>query len=442
MSIKERILRPVKRIHGGALLPHRKNTAETETVIMPPPERVCIPLSQHIGAPCEPVVNKGDQVFVGTVIGKPGGYVSVPTHSSVSGTVEEIADKYIGGKTVKCVVVLSDGNMTPDPNLCARKVTNAKELAQAALDCGLVGLGGAGFPTHVKLSPSADTKIDTLVVNGAECEPYITADYRECMESYEDVINGIYLIKDVMKLDRVVICVENNKPKAIEQLYNIATDHRDFNDTVKLMKLPSSYPQGAEKVIIYSATGRVLPLGKLPSDIGCMVMNITSIGVLYRYITTGMPLVSKRITVDGTAVTDPKNIMVPIGTSVSDIFTFAGINAEDGKIIMGGPMMGSAAADVDAVCDKRSNAVLLMRDEPAPTTTPCIRCGRCVAACPMNLRPTEVESALKFGFKENFDTTNVTACMECGSCAYACPAKRPLVQVMRSAKTILRRDKK
>ncbi len=442
MSKKEEILRPVKRIFRGVALPHRKHTAETETLIMPPPERVYIPLCQNIGAPAEAIVKKGDKVFVGTEIAKPAGYVSVPVHSSVSGEVEAVGNVDINGKPTACITVLSDGQMTIDAELKPFAVNDAKSLADAALHCGLVGLGGAGFPTHVKLSPSKDSKIDTLVVNGAECEPYLTGDYRECMENYNDVIEGIYLIKKVMNLEKVVICVESNKPKAIEKLYEIATDHRDRDDSVKLMKLPSSYPQGAEKVIIYSATGRVLPQGKLPADVGCMVMNITSIGMLYRFITTGMPLTCRRVTVDGTAVSDPKNIQVPIGTQIKDVLSFAGVTYEGGKIIMGGPMMGNAAVDDTAVIDKRSGAILLMANEKPQPVTPCIRCARCAGVCPMHLYPAKVEGFYRIGDTDALEKLNTALCMECGSCAFVCPAKRPLVQVMRSVKQTMRRNGK
>lgn len=443
MKLAESILRPVKKIYGGAKLPHRKNTAECEAVVMPPSGTVCIPMSQHIGAPCEPTVKKGDSVFVGTEIGKTTAFVSAPIHSSVSGTVKEVADKQIGGATVKCVVIESDGNMTPDPELKPHPVKTLAEVAEAAKGCGLVGLGGAGFPVHVKLSPSKDAEIDTLVINGAECEPYITADYRECMECYDDIIEGVYLLKEVLGVKKAVIGIENNKPLAIEKLTQLAADKRDADDSVKVMKLPSTYPQGAEKVIIYSATGRKLPLGKLPSDVGCIVMNITSIGVLYRYIKTGMPLVSKRITVDGDAVSEPKNVIVPIGTSVADVLEFVGgISESADKVIMGGPMMGKAISSDSDVIDKRTNALLIMMPQPPVNTTPCIRCGRCVAACPMNLTPAAVESAVNNGLTDRYKGLNVEYCMECGSCAFVCPAKRPLTQVMRVAKAELRRQKK
>lgn len=445
MEKKERAMRPVKRIHGGARLPHLKNTAETETEIMPSPGKVYIPLSQHIGAPANPVVKKGDKVFVGTVIGEAAGFISAPVHSSVSGTVSGVTDRVLNGSaTVKCVEIESDGEMTPDENLKPFKVDSAKDLAEAAKQCGLVGLGGAGFPAHVKLAPPEGSKIDTLIINAAECEPYITSDYRECMENVDGIIAATYLLKEKLSLEKVIICVESNKPKAIEKLMEVAVNKQDVDDTVKLMKLPSTYPQGAEKVIIYSATGRKVPLGKLPSDVGCIVMNVTSLATLYRFISTGMPLVSKRITVDGTAVETPKNLLVPIGTQISDVLAYVGVNEEDAdRIIMGGPMMGQPLSSAAAVVEKRSNAILVMRDsERKNKTTACIRCGRCRKTCPMNLTPAKVETAYRKGDFEAFGTLNVNYCIECGSCSYICPAKRPLTEVMRIAKSELRRQKK
>lgn len=442
MERKESILRPRKKIHGGLHLLHSKNTAEKQTVIMPPPERVYIPLSQHIGAPCEPIVQKGDKVYVGTLIGKTTSFVAAPIHSSVSGTVVDVANYDMNGVSSRCVIIDSDGEMKADENLKPFEVKTAEDIAIAAENCGLVGLGGAGFPAHVKLR-TGKTEIDTLVVNGAECEPYLTADYRECMENSDDIIEGIYLIKEKLGIKRVVIGVESNKPKAIEKLYEIASDHRDTDDSVKLMKLPSSYPQGAEKVIIYSATGRIVPPGKLPADVGCIVMNITSIGTLYRYITTGMPLVSKRITLDGDAVKEPKNICVPIGTPISEVLKFAGEECEEGaRILMGGPMMGQPVADINAVVEKRNNGILVMKEPQNSCVTACIRCGRCAANCPMKLNPSAIEAAQKNGLSERYIDLGVNYCMECGSCSYVCPAKRPLTQVIRTAKAQMRRQKK
>ncbi len=440
MEKKERILRPVGRIHGGTLLPHLKCTAEAETVIMPPPESVKIPMLQHIGAPAEPVVAVGDKVYVGTLIGKAGGFVSAPVHSSVSGTVSAVAAENVNGRSVTYVTVKADGEQTPDPSIKPFEVKTREDIAAAAAACGLVGLGGAGFPTGVKLNIKDDTKIDTLIINGAECEPYITSDYRECIENYNDVIEGVYLLKEKLGVEKVIICIESNKEKAITKLYTIASDKRDTDDTVKLMKLPTSYPQGAEKVIIYSATGRKVPLGKLPSDVGCIVMNITSVAALYRFITTGMPLVSKRITVDGTAVKEPKNLLVPIGTPIKDVLEFAGgVSDTAAEIMMGGPMMGIDVCSTDAVIEKRNNAIIVMEERTAPDTTPCIHCDRCAGACPMRLYPANVEAALDSKLYDRLENLNVNYCMECGSCAFVCPAHRPLTQSMRLAKAELRR---
>ncbi len=444
MNLPESILQPVKTVRGGMLLEHNKNTAETETLILPIPNTVYIPMQQHIGAPAVPIVSKGDSVFVGTVIAEAGGFVSIPMHSSVSGTVSDIKDLTLnGGITQKYIVIDSDGQMTPDPQLAPFSVENFADLSEAAKRCGLVGLGGAGFPTHVKLSPSKDTQIDTLIINAAECEPYITTDYRECVEGLSDVIEGIYLIKQKLGIKRVVIGVESNKPQAIEQLMKVSADHRDNDDSVKVMRLPSKYPQGAEKVIIYSATGRRLPTGKLPSDIGCIVMNVTSVATLYRFITTGMPLTAKRITVDGTAVNTPKNLIVPIGTPIKEVLDFVG-NIDEGActILMGGPMMGNAVVNDSSVIEKRNNAVTVMKNAKPQPQTACIRCGRCANTCPMNLYPSMVETAIRLDETERLNSLNISYCMECGCCSYVCPAKRPLTQLMRTAKAILRRQSK
>jgi electron transport complex protein RnfC len=441
LNKRERILKPIGKIKGGARLPHNKHTAEMESVLLTPPEKVIISMSQHIGAPCEPTVKAGDKVFVGTLIGNSDAFVSAPIHSSVSGEVAEITTiRMPAGNEVKAVVIASDGNMTPDPEIKPPKIETVDDLLSAVRASGLVGLGGAGFPAHVKLKPSEDKPIDTLIINGAECEPFITADYRECMENPNDVLGGVYLIKKLLGIENVIIGVEDNKPKAIKTLYEIASNEQDTDDKVKLMKLKSRYPQGAEKVLIYSATKRKLPLGKLPADIGCIVMNITSIAFLYRYIKTGMPLVTKRITVDGNAVTEPKNLIVPIGTPISYVLDFCKAeNAE--KVMMGGPMMGIAVYDTSLPILKQNNAILAFSGKAAASkpTTDCIRCGRCVRACPMNLTPAAVDFAIKNPKVEELNSLNVMYCMECGSCAFQCPAGRPLTAVMRLAKNEVRK---
>ena len=439
---KEKILKPVKKIHGGVKLPHLKQTAEIETVLLPTPDKVYIPLSMHIGAPCVPVVQKGDIVFVGTLIAESSSRVSAPIHSSVSGIVVDIKDYSINGIPTKCIIIESDKQQTIEPNLTTFEVTSPNQLATAAKNCGLVGLGGAGFPSHVKLSPGENSTIDTLIINAAECEPYLTADYRECMENPNDIIEAVYLIKEKLNIDKVIICVEANKPKAIELLYKVATDKRDADDKVKLMELPCSYPQGAEKVIIYSATGREVPTGKLPSDVGCIVMNITSVATLYRFITRGTPLTHKRVTIEGDLVKDPKNLMIPIGTPISDIMSFMEIEPNDNmRIVLGGPMMGNPVVSDDTIIDKRTNGLLFLSNNLAYTQTACIRCGRCHDACSMSLYPAMVEMAYKSQNEEKYNELNVMNCMECGSCSYVCPAKRPLTQVMKNAKAALRRKK-
>jgi len=439
VSFKESILKPIAKLRGGAHLPHSKHTAEKESVVMPAPAVVTIPLKQHIGAECTPTVKKDDKVFVGTVIADSDAPLSVPIHSSVSGTVKDIKKIHQPGGPVNAIVIESDGEMTPDPSLKPHRVKTAKGIVKACRECGLVGLGGAGFPVHIKLEALLKPEIDTLIINCAECEPYITSDYRECMESYDDILKGVYLLRDAFELKKVIIAIEGNKPKAIEKLYEIASDIQDPEDNVKLMCLDTSYPQGAEKMLVYTATGKKIPLGKLPADVGCAVMNITSVATLYRFLKTGMPLVSKRITVDGNAIKNPQNVIAPIGASVQDILDFCGGVDEDvEKILLGGPMMGTAIKDTETVIAKQTNAVLCFKNIKPIRTTPCIRCGRCAAACPMYLAPGAVEHSIDHNFA-NLENLNVTACIECGSCSYVCPAGRPLTAAMRTGKYELRR---
>jgi len=438
MASKEKIVYSVKKIKGGAELPNLKVTAENPSVIMPPPTVVKIPLSQHIGSPATPTVKKGDKVFVGTLIGKASRNTSTPVHSSISGTVQDIKTVRINGKNAKCVIIESDGSMEKDPKLAPAKIKTKKDIVNAAKACGLVGLGGAGFPTYVKLNSSKDSAIDTLIINGVECEPYITSDYRECMEFGEELMEAVYLLKDKLEIKNVVIGIGCNKPKAIEKLCAIAAEKSDTDDNVKIMELPEQYPQGAEKVIIYSATGRKLRPDELPENVGCMVMDITSIATLYRYIKTGMPLVSKRITVDGEGVNNPMNVIVPIGTAVKDVLEFAG-GIKDGfyDIVCGGPMMGTTVSDIEDVIEKSNNALLILPIGKKQNVTACIRCGRCANACAMGLYPFMVETAVNKNLTERFESLNVNVCMECGSCSFVCPAKHPLTQVMRTAKSEL-----
>lgn len=443
-AVKGGVLRAVKKVRGGVKVAHHKNTAELEVVRIPTPSKVVIPMQQHIGAPCEPVVKVGDEVAVGQLIGDSDKFVSAPIHASVSGTVTAIGDiKMPNGSVSKAVTIESDGEMRLWEGIKPPKVETREDLIKAVRDSGLVGLGGAGFPTHVKLNFPPDKNIDTLVVNAAECEPYITVDYRECMENSWDILSGVYALKELLGFKQVIIAAEDNKPEAFKVLGKIADHDADIDDSVKLMVLESKYPQGAEKMMVQSATGRRVPPGKLPADVGCVVMNVASVAFISRYLKTGKPLVSRSLTVDGSAIAAPKNVRVPVGTDIGEIIDFCGgFKGEPCKILTGGPMMGLAIVGTDLPVLKQNNAILAFTADDAvlKPETDCIRCGRCVAACPMSLMPTNIVKAAKIKDVDALKRAGVTVCMECGSCAFACPAGKPLVQHMRLAKAILREE--
>ena len=436
------VLKAVVKVRGGVKVDHQKNTAETEVVRIPEPQKVVLPMQQHIGAPCTPTVKVGDTVAIGQVIGDSDKFVSAPIHASVSGKVSAIGNvKLPNGAVVQGVTIESDGERRLYDGIEPPKADTKEEFLKAIRASGLVGLGGAGFPTHVKLNVPPDKNVDTLVINAAECEPYITVDYRECIDNSWDILSGIHIIKDMLGIENVIIAVENNKPKAFEVLKQIADSDNYSGDHTKLMSLESRYPQGAEKMMVQSATGRKVPPGKLPADVGCIVMNVASVAFVARYIKTGKPLVSRSLTVDGSAIAEPKNVRVPIGTSIADIIDFCGgFKEEPRKIITGGPMMGLSITGTDLPVIKNNNAILAFTEKDAKLMQvgDCIRCGRCAAACPMSLVPTLIERYTKAGDTDALKKIGVNVCMECGSCAYSCPAKKPLVQTMRAAKAFLR----
>ncbi|MCI5591725.1 MAG: electron transport complex subunit RsxC [Ruminococcus sp.] len=436
------VLKAVVKVRGGVKVDHQKNTAETEVVRIPEPQKVVLPMQQHIGAPCTPTVKVGDTVAIGQVLGDSDKFVSAPIHASVSGKVSAIGNvKLPNGAVVQGVTIESDGERRLYDGIEPPKADTKEEFLKAIRASGLVGLGGAGFPTHVKLNVPPDKNVDTLVINAAECEPYITVDYRECIDNSWDILSGIHIIKDMLGIENVIIAVENNKPKAFEVLKRIADSDNYSGDHTKLMSLESRYPQGAEKMMVQSATGRKVPPGKLPADVGCIVMNVASVAFVARYIKTGKPLVSRSLTVDGSAIAEPKNVRVPIGTSIADIIDFCGgFKEEPRKIITGGPMMGLSITGTDLPVIKNNNAILAFTEKDAKLMQEgdCIRCGRCAAACPMSLVPTLIERYTKAGDTDALKKIGVNVCMECGSCAYSCPAKKPLVQTMRAAKAFLR----
>lgn len=436
------VLKAVVKVRGGVKVDHQKNTAEAEVVRIPEPQKVVLPMQQHIGAPCTPTVKVGDTVAIGQIIGDSDKFVSAPIHASVSGKVSAIGNvKLPNGAVVQGVTIESDGERRLYDGIEPPKADTKEEFLKAIRASGLVGLGGAGFPTHVKLNVPPDKNVDTLVINAAECEPYITVDYRECIDNSWDILSGIHIIKDMLGIENVIIAVENNKPKAFEVLKRIADSDNYSGDHIKLMSLESRYPQGAEKMMVQSATGRKVPPGKLPADVGCIVMNVASVAFVARYIKTGKPLVSRSLTVDGSAIAEPKNVRVPIGTSIADIIDFCGgFKEEPRKIITGGPMMGLSITGTDLPVIKNNNAILAFTEKDAKLMQEgdCIRCGRCAAACPMSLVPTLIERYTKAGDTDALKKIGVNVCMECGSCAYSCPAKKPLVQTMRAAKAFLR----
>lgn len=427
---------------GKTHVPHRKNTWNRPSVRMTPPASVEIPMSQHIGAPATPTVKAGDKVYVGTLIGEAGGFVSAPIHSSVSGTVKKISTYLLSnGRNCASVIIESDGEMTPDPSILPPTVTNYKELSDAVRASGLVGLGGAGFPTSVKLDPNKVDKIDTLLINGAECEPYITSDTRTMIDDAEHVKKGVSALLDLSGIPRAIIGIEENKPACIEKMKEVFADDR----RVSVQVLPSLYPQGGEKILIYNTTGRIVPEGELPADIGVLIMNVTSVAFLSKYLETGMPLVEKCITVDGSAIKSPVNITVPIGAKIGDVIeAVGGFSEEPGKILYGGPMMGIAVYSLDAPILKNNNAITAFnkKDSKNPKTTACIHCGRCVSICPMGLNPTVYAKAMGLSNSadraERLDEAKVNLCIECGSCSFVCPANRPLVENNRLAKADLR----
>ena len=421
----------------GIRVPHRKNTADMTAVRMPVPEKVVLLTAMHIGNPAKPVVKVGDKVSVGTLVAEQDGTISSPVYSSVSGTVKSVADTVLSnGQIAPAITIESDGEMTPDENIVAPQVNSKEDFIEAVKKSGIVGLGGAGFPTYVKFA--TEKKIDTLVINGAECEPYITSDSITItmVERAEEILLAIETADKYFNFENIIIGIEQNKPSAIVKMKEIA----EKNSKIQVKVLPSIYPQGSEKVLIYNAMGRVISAGQFPIDVGCIVCNSSTMATVGRYLKTGMPLVEKVITVDGGAVKEPKNIVAPIGTPIGDVFEFCGgFKSEPEKVIYGGPMMGIAVPDLTVPVLKQTNAlVALDKKEATPgKTTACIRCGKCTNQCPLGLNPASIAKAYANKDVEMLEKLGADICMLCGCCAYICPAKRPLIETNTLAKNML-----
>jgi len=428
----------------GVHPPHCKNTVECATVEMPAPERVVVSMLQHIGAPCIPTVAKGDRVEIGQIIGDSTAQICAPIHSGVSGKVLAISEIILpGGTKTAAVEIENDGQHRVFGGVTPPHVHSKEDLVTAVRASGLVGLGGAGFPAHVKFALYKQNCIDTLIINGAECEPYITSDNRESRENTWDIMNGIMVTAEHFNAKEIVIAIENDKPIAIAELTKVAKTCTTEGHRIRVQSIPTRYPQGAEKMLIYSTTGRRVPAGKLPSDVGCVVMNITSTAFISRYLKDGMPLVARRMTIDGNGVKNPGNLRVTIGTRIKDIVEFCGGYAPDAnRIIMGGPMMGICVYTDEQPVLKQNNAILIFAGaggEKEPEQ-PCIRCGRCANTCPMNLAPYELYKAYLRGDAADLEKKGVMDCVECGCCSYICPARRQLTQMMRLGKVYAKKQ--
>lgn len=426
---------------------YHKSSTETKPIeVIMPKEELIFPMSQHIGAPAMPIVKKGDRVQVGQKIAEASGFVSAPIHSSVSGTVKVIEPRMTLRGTKDMAIVIAQDGLYEESEEMAQRVKSdysqltKEELVKLVKDCGIVGMGGATFPAHVKLSVPEDKTVKYIVINGAECEPYLTSDHRVILESGEEIIEGLKILLQVFKSAQAIIGIEDNKLDAISHMQNLVR----AEERMEVAILHTKYPQGSEKHLIYATTKQEVPSGKLPIDVGCIVHNIDSVVAIYRAISKGHPIMRRIVTLSGSGVKNPCNLEVKIGCSYRELLEKAGWDEERTvKVISGGPMMGIAVSDVDIPVVKGTSAILCFTESEMvkEKTSPCIRCGKCVDVCPMSLVPNTLHrSAIHHKFEvftENFGMD----CIECGCCSYICPAKRELVQSIRTAKVAIRSKK-
>jgi electron transport complex protein RnfC len=425
---------------GGTHPPDRKLTASSPIIYMSVPEMVIVPLTQHLGAPADPVVEKGDSVKTGQLIGRATGYVSANIHSPVSGKVNRIdmiPDS--SGYKKKCIVIDTEddewvSSIDRSPALNREITLSRDEIITRCIECGIVGLGGAAFPTHVKLKIPAGKRCDLLIINGVECEPYLTSDHRLMLEKGEEILTGTKILMKALGVENAIIGIENNKPDAISLLQELCTGYPGI--TVQALKV--KYPQGGEKQLVKALTNKDIPSGGLPIDVNCVVQNIGTAFAVYEAVQKNKPLFERVITVTGESMKNPANFMVRIGTPVSSLIEAAGgLPGDTGKIINGGPMMGKALNSTDVPVVKGMSGIVILREHESERRSiePCIRCGKCINACFFNLEPYLLMTLTEKSNFEKAENERITDCCECGSCAYACPAGRPILDYIRLGKS-------
>ena len=426
-------------------VPHHKNTAGMKAETLPPPKEVLLPMNMHMGTPAVPVVSVGDYVRVGQKLARGEGSITCEVHATVSGTVLSLDPMpELFGNDLPVIRIENDGKMEVDPTLAPRTAEDLAAFVEDLHESGIVGLGGAAFPVDWKFDAALRHNVKTMLINGAECEPYVTSDNRMMLDHGEDIRRGIELLKKYVKPDNFVFAIENNKPHAIAAMKELFAD----DSTMSIVELPSSYPQGAKQMILYNALGKVVYAGQRFATLGVIIINVSTLAKVAKFMDTGMPLVDRVVTVDGSAIKEPKNLLVPIGTPYRYLVEAAGgLKCEPGRVVNGGPMMGHAVPSLDYPVLKTTGSVLVFSeaDSVIHEPTPCIHCGRCVSHCPMNLNPTAFSDDLE---EENgdkrallLDRDHVNFCIECGSCSYVCPAHRPLAENNRAAKKYLKKYK-
>lgn len=431
---------------GGVHPKYKKHTYASPIEVLEPSEIYIFPLLQHIGAVLEPVVNVGDKVLMGQKIADSSAPVSAPVHSSVSGIVTAIEPRYsANGSKVMSIIIKNDfldipcEKAVPVPDKPIEELT-PEDIINIAREAGLVGMGGAAFPTHIKIKAAVDKKVDTLIINGAECEPYITADHRAMIEYPRPISGGIKLIMQALNLKHAFIGIEDNKEDAAATMKAVLK-----NSGVEIKELRTKYPQGGEKQLIKAIAGKEVPPGKLPMDIGCVVFNVDTCACLYRAVNNKAPLIKRVVTVSGTCISHPKNLLVRLGTPIADLINVCGGFVKDPKkVIMGGPMMGLAQHTLEVPIIKSSSAVLFFgpKDDKYERNPVCIRCGKCISVCPVNLMPIYINMFAEKGLYEECEKLNAADCIECGSCSYICPGRLYLVQTIRMSKDEINRKNK